>query len=202
MEEEARAPAGCRGEREPRGWGGCFWRIRAGRRRLLHCKPGLCPARGAWGKGGIPALSWETPHPNRPGSRRCEEPVSGQQPWRSPLLPASRPGPGRTLASIFPTPLEQAGVPRALAGCGHCVSAHSLATLSTWTPVLPLPPGPSGRTSVSVHLSPAGPHGPCAACQAGGAMLTPPRPCLTPLHAPPAALAKPSCALSPLSGKR
>lgn len=165
MEEEARAHAGCRGERGPRGWGGCFWRIWAGRRLLLHCKPGLCPARGAWGKGGITAPPWETPHPNHPRSHRCEEPFSGQQPWRSPLLPASRPGSRRTLASILPTPLEQAGVPRALAGCGHCASAHSLATLSTWTPVLPLPLGLSGHTSVSVHLSPAGPHRPCAACQ-------------------------------------
>ena len=53
---------------------------------------------------------------------------------------------------------------------------------------------PSGHTSVSVHLSQAGPHRPCAACQAGGAMLTPPRPCLAPFHTPPAALVKPSYA--------
>ena len=59
-------------------------------------------------------------------------------------------------------------------GCGRCASAQSLATLSTWAPALPPPPGPSGRTSVSVHLSQAGPRRPCAACQAGGAMLTTP----------------------------
>lgn len=81
-----------------------------------------------------------------------------------------------------------------LSCCGHCTSAQSLATLSTWTPALPPPPGPSGCTSVSVHLSQAGPHCPCAACQAGGAMLTSPRPCLAPLHTPPAVLANPSCA--------
>ena len=54
MEEEARAPTGCRGMWGPRGWGSCPWRTRVGRRPLLHCRPGLCPAWGAWGKGSVP----------------------------------------------------------------------------------------------------------------------------------------------------
>ena len=167
MEEEARAPAGCRGVWGPRGWGGCPWRTRAGRRPLLHCRPGLCPAWEAWGKGSVPAPPQEPPCPNDSRSHcRCEEPVSGQQPCQLPLLPAFRLGPGRTLAGILSAPLGQvcpvawpassphpcggrcalclvrlppvgAGVPCALSGCGHCASAHSLATLSTPTPALP-----------------------------------------------------------------
>ncbi|XP_069429818.1 uncharacterized protein [Ovis canadensis] len=135
VEEEARAPAGCRGVRSQS--------QASSRTGLLSCPLSTLDPRGCW--------------------------------------PASSSPSG-------------AGVPRALSICGHCVSAQNLATLSTWTPALPPPLGPSGHTSVSVHLSQAGPHHPCATCQAGGAMLTPPRPCLAPLHTPPAALAKPSYA--------
>lgn len=143
MEEEARAPAGCRGERGPRGWGGCFWRIRAGRCRLLHCKPGLCPARGAWGKGGIPAPPWETPRLNCPWSRRCEEPVSGQQPRRLPFPPAFRPGPGGPLGQVCPAPCPAAGTARLHAASPPCPPC----------PRGQPPPGPAGHTGVSLHLS-------------------------------------------------
>lgn len=214
MEEEARAPAGCRGVWGPRGWGGCPWRTRAGRRPLLHCRPGLCPAWEAWGKGSVPAPPQEPPCPNDSRSHcRCEEPVSGQQPCQLPLLLAFRLGPGRTLAGILSAPLGQvcpvawlASSPHPCGGrCALCLvrlralrictqPRHPVHTDSCSSSSL----GLSGCTGVSVHLSQAGPHRPCATCQAGGAA---PRTCLAPLHALPAALAKPSCAPSPLSGK-
>ena len=90
------------------------------------CRPGLCPAWGYWGNGGIPALPQEPPCPNRPLSHRCEEPVPGQQPCWSPLPLAFHTGYGRTLASILPTPLGQACPVAWLASFPHpCWGRHA-----------------------------------------------------------------------------
>ncbi|XDB53105.1 hypothetical protein AB1E18_006628 [Capra hircus] len=80
VEEEARAPTGCRGVRSQS--------QASSRTGLLSCPLSTLDPRGCW--------------------------------------PASSSPSG-------------AGVPRALSVCGHCVSAQSLATLSTWTPALPPP---------------------------------------------------------------
>lgn len=130
---------------------------------------------------------------------RCEKPASGQQLCRPPLPPAFCLGPGRTLAGIFPTALWAQACPTPCLAVGTA-RLHSLATLSTWTPALPSPPGPSGRTSVSVRLSQAPP--PCLHCLPGWrSRADPSRALPRSPHAPPAALAKPPCAPSPLSGK-
>lgn len=221
MEEEARAPTGSLGEWGPRGWGGCPWRMGASRCPVLPA--GLGSAQhGGTGENGA-----SLPCPGNPlvltalcpTGVRSQSQASSHAGCLSHPLSTLDPG-GRWPASSPPlwgrralwlgwhlsrTPVGS-GVPCALFSCRHCASAQSLATLSTQIPALPplpfpLPFPPSGGTSVSVHLSQDGPHHPCATCQAGGATLTPPRPCLAPLHALPAALAKPSCAPSPHSGK-
>ena len=208
MEEEARAPTGSQGEWGPRGWGGCPWRIGpAGAQSSL--KAWALPSMGVLGKWGHPLVltalcptgvrsqSQASSHAGRLSHSLSTLDTGGRWPASSPpLWGRCAPWLGWHLSH---TPVG-AGMPRALFRCGHCTSAQSLTTLSTQIPALP-PPPPSGGTSVSVYLSQAGPHHPCATCQVGGAMLTPPGPCLAPLHAPPAALAKPSCAPSPHSRK-
>ena len=135
MEEETRAPAGCRGVWGPRGWGGCPWRTRAGRRPHLYRRPWLCPAWGDWGKGSVPAPPREPPCPDCFRSRRCEKPASGQQLCQPPLPPAFCLGPGRTLAGIFPTALWVQACPAPCLAAGTA-RLHSLATLSTWVLLL------------------------------------------------------------------